>query len=195
MYLYGASGHAKVIIEILEKLGKEVTGLFDDNPEIKQLMGYQVFGTYVSSKHFVDQLIISIGDNELRKKLSELHSFNYGQAIHPSTFISPRALLGEGTVVMANATINTGTRIGVHVIINTAASIDHDCIVGDFVHISPNATLCGGVHIGDGTHIGAATVIIPGIKIGKWATIGAGSVIIRDVQDGAKIVGNPGHLM
>ena len=34
MYLYGASGHAKVIIDILEASGVQVEGLIDDDPNI-----------------------------------------------------------------------------------------------------------------------------------------------------------------
>ena len=42
MYLYGASGHAKVIIDILKSRGIPVDGLIDDNLGIKELMGYPV---------------------------------------------------------------------------------------------------------------------------------------------------------
>ncbi len=81
-----------------------------------------------------------------------------------------------------------------YVIINTGASVDHDNIIGDYCHISPQATLCGNVSVGEGTHIGAGAVVIPGIKIGKWAVIGAGSVIVRDVPDYAVVMGNPGKI-
>jgi serine acetyltransferase len=80
-------------------------------------------------------------------------------------------------------------------IINTAAVIEHDCVIEDYVHISPNVTICGHVKIGKGTHVGAAAVIIPGIKIGAWCTIGAGAVVIRDIPDGATVVGNPGRII
>lgn len=193
MYLYGASGHAKVIIEILELCGIDVVGLFDDNPEIESMLDYNVLGSYDSTILKNDQLIISIGNNELRKKISENVSAIFGKAVHPLAVISKRSSIASGTVVMGNAIINSDTSIGKHAIINTSASIDHDCIIEDFVHISPNATLCGGVKIGEGTHIGAAAVIIPGIKIGKWATIGAGAVVIRDVPDFTTVVGNPAH--
>jgi len=39
MYLYGASGHAKVIIDILTAQGVKVVGLLDDNPDIKEFTG------------------------------------------------------------------------------------------------------------------------------------------------------------
>lgn len=43
MYLYGASGHAKVIIDILESMNIDVSGLFDDNIEVKDLLGFPVY--------------------------------------------------------------------------------------------------------------------------------------------------------
>ena len=43
MYLYGASGHAKVIIDILKANHIEIEGLVDDNPNINELLGYPVF--------------------------------------------------------------------------------------------------------------------------------------------------------
>ena len=80
-------------------------------------------------------------------------------------------------------------------IINTSCSIDHDCTLEDYVHVSPNATLCGTILVGEGTHIGAGATIIPNISIGKWVTIGAGAVIIENVPDHAVVVGNPGRII
>jgi acetyltransferase EpsM len=96
---------------------------------------------------------------------------------------------------MAGVTINSTVSIGKHCIINTNASVDHDCLLEDFVHVSPNATLCGGVRIGEGTHIGASAVVIPEIKIGQWVTVGAGSVVINDIPDYATVVGNPARII
>lgn len=195
MYLYGASGHAKVIIDILEKQGIKIHGLFDDNRDIKSLLNYAVLGPADLNEKIAEEVIVSIGINKTRKEIAEEHEFIYGKAIHPNAQISTRSAIGDGSVVMGNAIINTGTKIGKHCIINTSASIDHDCIVGDFVHISPNATLCGEVSVQEGTHVGAAAVIIPGVTVGRWAVIGAGSVIIRDVPDFATVVGNPGRVI
>ena len=39
MYLYGASGHAKVIIDIIKAQGGVLEGLVDDNPNLKELNG------------------------------------------------------------------------------------------------------------------------------------------------------------
>lgn len=193
--IYGASGHSKVIIEIIENAGNSIKGLFDDDPAKKVLLNYQV----TNERSIFDlqgvAWIIGIGNNETRKKVAENHCLSYDNAIDSKATISSRIQIGKGTVIMPGVTINSSTIIGKHSIINTNSSVDHDCILEDYVHISPNATLCGGVIVGEGTHVGAGAVIIPGIKIGKWATIGAGSVIIKDVPDFATVVGNPGKII
>ena len=196
MYLFGASGHAKVIIDIIEESGNSIIGWFDDNENIKQLIEIPVYNPR-ENKNLMKNgaFIISIGNNSIRKQITHRFSLNYFNAIHPSSVLSKKLVMGVGNVVMANTVINTGTTIGNHVIINTSSSVDHDCVIGDFVHISPNVALCGGVTVKEGSHIGAGSVIIPDIKIGKWCTIGAGSVIIKDVPDNCTVVGNPGRII
>ena len=194
MYLYGASGHAKVIAETLKENGIEIEGVYDDNTLIQSFCNYPFLGV-LDKANKQQEFIISIGNNICRKKVATNLQANLGKAINKYANISGTALIGHGTVVMRGVSINADAKIGEHVILNTNCSIDHDCIIDDFVHISPNAALAGNVHIGEGAHVGMGACVIPGIKIGKWATIGAGTVVIRDVPDYAVIVGNPGKII
>lgn len=191
MYLYGASGHAKVIIDILSSQGIRVDGLVDDNPNINQLLSFSVYhGVYDLSP-----IIVSIGINNIRKKVvGKLHC-EFGKAIHSTAIVSPYASVGEGTVIMQNAVLNSCTNIGKHCIVNTSASIDHECTLGDYVHISPNVALCGNVYVGEGTQIGVGSCVIPGVHIGKWSMIGAGSVVINDIPDFVVAYGNPAKVI
>lgn len=188
MYLYGASGHARVIIDIIEALGLTIDGLIDDNPQLKQLQGYPVAHQLPDG---CPDVIISIGNPQVRKRLSLLLKAHFISAVHPSAIVSSRVMIGEGTVVMQGAVVQSCTSVGHHCIINTGASVDHECRLGDFVHISPHATLCGNAQVGQGTWVGAGSVVIPGIKIGRWSMIGAGSVVVRDIPDGVVAYGNP----
>ena len=186
MYLYGASGHAKVIMDILKANGINIDGLVDDNPALYVLLGYPVF----HQQYDLSPMIVSIGNNAIRKKIVENLSVEFGQAIHPTAVVSSTAIIEEGTVVMQGAIIQACTIIGKHCIINTGASVDHECVIEDYVHISPHATLCGNVHVGEGSWVAAGTIVLPGVKIGKWSVIGAGSVVAKDVPDGVLAVGN-----
>lgn len=193
--LYGASGHAKVVFEIAQALKLNIAGIVDDKPV--------AFSSFFKQEIFLPshfdladgQLLLSIGNNKVRKKLSLKHTLQYITLIHPYAFISPSSKIGKGTVIMAGVIINAESSIGSHCIINTGAIIEHDCIIEDFSHVCPNASLAGNVTVGEGTQIGIGAKVIQGVKIGKWAIIGAGAVVINDVPDYATVVGNPGKII
>lgn len=196
VYIFGCSGHAKVIIDILLLMNDEILSIYDDKPINSELLGIPIFD--YSKVEFLDpdnQLIIAVGDNATRKKLSKRWKGQYKIAIHPKAVVSTFSIIKRGSVVMASAIVNSGAIIGNHVIINSGALIEHDCIIKDFVHISPMAALAGNVFVDEGSQIGINATIRQGIKIGKWATIGAGAVIVKDVPDYAVVVGNPGRIL
>lgn len=193
--LYGASGHGKVIKALAESNGLNVVAFFDDYPNKEILNEVPVIHSEKQAEHAQHKFVISIGNNKIRKSISEKIKNEYIALIDKAANVTPNVITGQGTVIMKGAQINADVVIGNHVIVNTAAVIEHDCIIADFVHISPNATITGNVSIGLGAHIGAGAVVIPGIKIGKWATVGAGAVVICDIPDYAVVVGNPGKII
>ncbi|MEG1616789.1 MAG: acetyltransferase [Bacteroidales bacterium] len=187
IHLLGASGHARVILDILKSRKQPVGEIYDANPAIRELQGHPV----LPQREMKFPLLICIGDNYTRARLANQLNGPFASAVAASATISSSATISEGSVVMQGAIIQAGSRIGRHAIVNTVASVDHDCIVGDFVHISPHAALCGNVTVGEGTHIGAGATVIQGVTIGKWCCVGAGAVVIHDVPDGATVVGVP----
>lgn len=192
VYLYGASGHAKVVMDIVKKAYYDVPFLIDDNPGVNELAGLPV----VHSADGLSPIIVTIGDCQIRKKIVEkLGEREFLTVIHPVAIKSDSVKLGCGTVVMAGAILNPHAKVGNHCIINTGASIDHDCIIHDFVHIAPHSTLCGEVEIGEGTWVGAGTTIIQGIHIGKNCFIGAGAVVVKDIPDDSLCYGNPARVV
>lgn len=193
--VYGASGHGKVIVDLLKKSKIQVKAIIDDTPKFNELLGQPIQKAGEFEWISNEKVILAIGNNRVRKKLAGILNVSFVTIVHPTAIISDFTNIAEGTVVMAGAILNSDVKIGKHCIINTGAIIEHDCIIEDFVHVSPNASLAGGVKIGEGTQVGIGAVIIQGIKIGKWATIGAGAVIIRDVPDNAVVVGNPGRII
>lgn len=200
--IFGASGHAKVIIEsILLSKEYEIAGLIDSyKPKGQKLLGYEILGKEDLVQNLFDQGItkgvIAIGDNWQRMKMYEriieiAPGFEFITVVHPSAIISPFSKIGKGTVILSSATINTDANIGDFCIINTDANFGHDGILGDFSSLAPGVTTGGNVTIGKCSAISLGTSIIQGVRIGDHSLVGACSLLLHDVKDLVLVYGQP----
>lgn len=200
LVLFGAGGHAKVVIDIIEQQDIcEIAGLLDDDPEhqSKRFFAYPLLGTRAALPALLSaqlrHAIVTIGDNASRAAVAaylDQHGWRFASAIHPRASIGRGVEIGPGSVVMAGCVVNADAYLGSQVIVNTGATVDHDCRIDDAVHIAPGCHLCGGVSVGQGSFLGAGTTVTPGVRIGKKVVVGAGSTVIRDVADGARVSGS-----
>ena len=193
--IIGASGHGKVIADIIVNSGDKVLGFLDDADDVqgKKIIGFPVLGKIADYDNYRDcEFVIAIGNPYIREKISNELPVKWYTAIHPTAVISSLDVeIGEGTVIMANAVVNPSARIGKHCIINTGAIVEHDNILEDYVHLSPNVTLAGIVKVGKSTHIGAGSCTKQVINIASDCVIGAGSVIVKDITESGTYVGVP----
>ncbi|MBK1407231.1 acetyltransferase [Staphylococcus hominis] len=197
IFLIGNGGHAKVIKDIINQsehytfkgyLDDNINKFYEENNIVYDRLDN--ISNYVNDHYF----IISIGDNKVREIINiklNLPSEQYPILVHPSSCIGSNVEIGNGTVVMANTVINADTVVGKHSIINTGAIVEHDNIISDFVHVSPNSTLTGGVSVGIKSQIGASATVIPQIRIGQNTIVGAGSTVVNDIGDNQIVVGTP----
>jgi sugar O-acyltransferase (sialic acid O-acetyltransferase NeuD family) len=201
LVVFGAGGHAKVVIDIIEQQGIfEIAGLLDDDLRHRgrRFFGYAVLGTRADLPALMStqlaHAIVTIGDNASRAAVAAhlgQHGWRFASAIHPRASIGRGVSIGPGSVVMAGCVINADAFLGAQVIVNSGATVDHDCRIDDAVHIAPGCHLCGGVSVGRGSLLGAGAIVTPGVRIGREVIVGAGSTVIRDVADGARVSGVP----
>ena len=201
LVLIGASGHGKVVIDIVEREGSyRISHLLDDNTALhgKAFFGYRVTGAIqnilAGAAGERPLVLVSIGYNAARLRIASWlrsNGFELARAVHPHAQVGRGAVIGAGSTIMAGAVVNSDAAIGENVIINTGATVDHDCVLGDGVHVAPGAHLCGGVRVGAGSFIGAGAVLIPGIRVGAHAVIGAGSTLLCDIPENATAAGSP----
>ena len=199
MILFGASGHAKVIVSILRSLDRNILELYDDNKNLhgRHLLGSLIKGCIADASNLADlPKFIAIGNNTVRRKISQQYKEEvWERLISPRAVVDSTAQVDEGTVIMPGVIINPDVKIGRHCIINTNSSIDHDCIMADYSQVSPGATLCGNVTVGECSYVGAGTVVKQGIMIGKNVMIGAGSVVVKDIPDNVMAYGSPARII
>ena len=203
--IIGAGGHAKVVIDIVERTGTyRIVGVCDDDASKwgTQVLGHEVLGGIdeflLDGRSRCPRVVIGIGDNQVRRTLYHRFrevGFHVITATHPSAVLARDVVVGEGTVIMAQVAVNPGCRIGACAVINTSASVDHDCVLGECAFIGPGAHLGGDVRVGDLSLIGAGASVVPGRVVGQNVTVGAGAVVVTDVPDDITVVGVPAREM
>jgi perosamine synthetase len=198
LYVFGAGGHAKVVIATLQAADHKVMGIFDDdaNKIGTSILGVPVIGTMADSPKFkVKKAVIAIGGQKARERIAKAYQFEWMTVIHPDALVHPSVKIGKGTVVFAKSIIQPDVTIGDHVIINSGVILEHDCVVGNYCHLCPGSKLAGNVSVNEGAMVGMGANIIPGKKIGAHSVIGAGSTVITDVKPYTVVAGSPAHLI
>ncbi|MEN1989183.1 acetyltransferase [Paenibacillus hubeiensis] len=203
VFLFGAGGHAKVVLDAARAANMEVCGIVDDRwteaiwRDVPFLGGRQdlikICSTHVDAAWFV-----AIGDGTVRKQIvEELESLNvrFATIVHPLACLGTGVVIEAGTVVMAGAVLQADVHIGKHAIINTAATVDHDSTIGNYAHISPGVHLAGNVHVEESVHIGIGSCSIPGIRIGRYTIVGAGTTVIENLPPYVVAVGCPARIV
>lgn len=196
--ILGASGHGKVVADTAEHCGWSNISFFDDAwPMVKRNSCWEVAGSgsdLILKLGQFDGVIVAIGNNKVREqKLLELqcHLAKLITLIHPFSFVSPYAVIGEGSVVFPGAVLNADAKIGLGGILNTGCSVDHDCSLGRSVHISPGARLAGNVKVGDRSWVGIGSSVRQLVSLGNDVVVGGGAVVVSDVGNGRTVVGVP----
>lgn len=197
LLIIGAGGHAKVVADCALSSGYEKIAFLDDNPNVKEALGFPVIGKVSDAEKLVDEYseaFVALGNNSLRLRLIRYLvdlGYKVPAVVHPSAIVSRFADIKSGTVVMPGAVVNAGAQVGVGCIINTNVTVEHECIIGSGVHISPSAALCGTVIVGEKTWICAGATIGNNLTIGSYSMVAAGAAVIEDIPDYCMAAGVP----
>ncbi len=201
--IIGSSGHAKVVIDIVEKEGRyNIAGLIDQGRKVGEYtLDYRILGRIedlpqLVKSHSLGGAIVAIGENYTRSKvvncLREICTeLQFVSTIHPKATMASDVLVGDGTVIMAGVTVNPCCSIGQFCILNTNSSLDHDSVVKDFASIAPGVSTGGGCKIGSFSAIGIGAVLVHGVNIGEHTVIGAGSTVLGNISTLSVAFGTP----
>ena len=200
----GAGGHAKIVLDILEKCNKEIAGLTDATAT-GTCLGYPVLGEDAVLESLLSEGITcaamgigNVGNPVIRNKVYNYASglgYEFPNVIHPSAAVSEHVRFEDGVVVAAGAVINPDAQIGSLAIINTGAVVEHEVVISRGAHIAPHATVLGAASVGENSFCGAGSVILPMVHVGNNVIIGAGAVVREDVPDNTVVAGVPGRVI
>jgi sugar O-acyltransferase (sialic acid O-acetyltransferase NeuD family) len=200
----GASGFGRELAEsVLDVAARQseirLKGFLDDNPDMKaemgRVLGVEVIGdTYAYPIQENDRFLISLGDPELRKRLSERlaqRGARFFTLIHPTAHVASSAALGAGCIIAPFANVGSNARLGEHVLLNLYATAGHDTQIGSCSVFSPYGIANGGSVIEERVFFGTHAVVTPNKKVGRQSRIAAGAVVYRDVPELSLATGNP----
>lgn len=143
LIVIGCGAHGRIVAEAAAA-SHRVLGFADDNAarHATRVDDWPVLGAWVELE--ADEFIVAIGDNAARARLfSAVRASGrmMAKVVAPGAWVSKRAELGAGTVVLAGAVVQAGARVGVNVLLNAGCVVDHDAVIGDHAHVAPGAVV------------------------------------------------------
>lgn len=193
--LIGGGGHCRSCIDVIEQENRyKIAGIVDVRERVHQeVSGYEILYTdgdledlAITYKYF----LITVGQiksSTIRRKLFESisrYSISLPVIISPLAYVSPRARIKRGSIVMHHAVVSAGAVVGENCIVNTKALLEHDVVVGDHCHISTAAVLNGGVKLDSDVFVGSNAVCRENIRIGSNTVISCNARVMGNIHGG-----------
>ena len=161
LVIIGAGGYGQTVCDVAEQSGKyEKIVFLDDNKTDES-----VVGKCADFEKFIDadtEIYTAFGNNEGRIAFIEkLEKAGAGipTLVHNTAYVSPRASVAKGTVVLPMAVVNTDTVVEKGCIINCSSVVDHGCVIEKGVHVCLGAVVKAENRIPALMKIEAGTVI------------------------------------
>lgn len=205
--IYGASGHAKMIVDIIQRTNiYTLKGFIDSYKPINEVVyGHSIIGDLshlpmLIETQNIEGIVIGIGENSTRQaayhKIKKIApQLEFVSIVHPSATIATDVLIKEGAVIMANVVINANAKLGRFSVLNTASTFGHDGEMADFSSLASGVTIAGNVQIGFCSAICLGATIIQNLTIGDNTVIGAGSLVLKSVGSNKTAFGSPIHTI
>lgn len=194
--IVGSKGHALSVLDACDSVGLEPVLILDKNSDLNEAHGIPIVSELSQLKSYEPAFVLGVGSNFLREAAfneirREVPKSVFPVVAHKTSWVSSRAELAEGTIVLANANVGPNARTGIGALLNTGSSLDHDGVLGDFASLGPGANSAGGVRIGARTMVGLNVGITHGVCIGDDTVVGAQSLVRKDIPSFVVAFGVP----
>lgn len=180
LLLVGAGGFGRVV---LEHVAEEYDVAFLDDGDVTEADGVPVIGNTNDMEKFFpeyEKLLVTIGNNALREKLYRRAAeigYIFPNVIVSSAYVSPHAVLGNGIIVLNNAVVQNGAKIGDGSILNPGVEAHHDSTIGKYCLIYTNSVVRSLTHVGDRVWVGSTCTISTCAEVKADSLIEDGSVV------------------
>jgi sugar O-acyltransferase (sialic acid O-acetyltransferase NeuD family) len=203
----GAAGHGLVVADaILANSDFTLIGFIDEdsarseNLGIAPIIGRNRDLPRLIGKLGINAVVVAIGDNWVRREVTEKirnlvpQDIAFPSVVHPAATIGSKARIGAASVVLAGAVIGPGAVLGKGCLVNTGACLDHHGWMDDYASLAQGATLGGAVTLGAGVAVSIGAKISHGKMVGEWSVVAPGAVVLDDVPQGVLSCGIPASV-
>ena len=137
LIILGAGGYGRTVADVAAQTGAYDEIVFlDDSSKAPDVI--DICANISAHLDINTHVYPAFGNNERRINwlnwLSEL-GVCIPTLVHASAYVSPTAVLEDGTVVMPGAIVNTSVMVKRGGIINCGAIVDHGCVLEEGVHV------------------------------------------------------------
>jgi sugar O-acyltransferase (sialic acid O-acetyltransferase NeuD family) len=191
LVIVGAGGYGRLALDILIAGGLEawIIGFYDDAHAVlpDKVRGIPVLGDIDMLKSILSveavQVIVAITDNSTRLRIANSMrglGVRFFTAMHPASYVSAEADVGDGSVLAAGAVVGPDATVGSHCYVGPQAVVDRDAVIEAGVWVSAGAI------VGPGARVGVRAVLGQNSSVERKAVVGEGAkvVALRSV-DGA----------
>lgn len=174
--IVGAGGYGRLALDVLIASGFEswVIGFYDDAHAVlpDRVRGFPVLGDVGMLKSMLSveavHVVVAITDNAVRLRLANsirALGARFFTAVHPASYASAEAVVGDGSVLAAGAVVHPDAAVGSHCYVGPGAVVDRDAIVGAGAWVSAGAV------VGPGARVGARAVLGQNASVGRKAVV------------------------
>ena len=158
LLILGAGQYGRVVLETAVAMGSfvKIDFLDDNNP-----IAVGKLAEYGQLKDRYDCAFVAIGNAAVRMQWLESLARDGLKAavlVHPKAYVSPSALLGEGTIVEPMAVVNAEAVVGKGGLLCAGCVVNHNAKVLDCCQIDCNAVVAANAVVPEGTKVRSGSV-------------------------------------
>jgi len=200
--LIGGGGHCRACIDVIRSTKHyEIVGILDTTDALgSSVLSVPVIGTdedILTLSTSVDAFFISIGHVHSSERRKQLFDYLKDNGLSLATIVSPLAYvaegvsIGEGSIVMHQALLNTNAVVSDNCIVNSKALIEHDARLGSHSHLSTAAIINGESTVGSACFVGSNAVVNLGLEITDNVNIASSSLVTKSIHEPGVYKGVP----
>lgn len=190
--IFGAGKVADVVFRHILAAGRHEVVAFTCDAHFVPSSGYWNERPVVAFENVAESyppdrygMLVALGYHDLnalrRGKYEEAKAKGYRLV----SYVSPRAGVGDwleagdNCIILDDAVVEPGVRLGSNVVVWSGALVGHHTIVEDHVWIAGHATFGGSARIGNGSFVGLGAIVAHEVEIGENSFLGAGVLVTK----------------